>query len=96
MPFHTAYRTVPRLSNTVPYRLALLIFSLYRLVPRRDGTVRYGIGTAYRQSLNGILISRYWNDEISRNKTNNIVSTAWTQETLKITVSSAGINGIME
>jgi hypothetical protein len=50
-PFDTAYRTVPRLNNTVPYRLALLLFFLYRLVSGRDGTVRYGIGTAYRQSL---------------------------------------------
>lgn len=56
-PFNPAYRTVPRLNNTVPYRLALLVFFLYRLVPRRYGTVRYGIDTAYRQSL--IYLSEY-------------------------------------
>ena len=43
--------TVPPLFNTVPYRLALLIFFQYRTVPRRYGTVRYGIYIAYRQSL---------------------------------------------
>ena len=50
-PFYTAYRTVPRLNNTVPYRLALLLYFLYCTVSRRDGTVRCGISTAYRQSL---------------------------------------------
>ncbi|CAF1435509.1 unnamed protein product, partial [Adineta ricciae] len=56
----TAYRTVPWLIHTVPYRgLSIpyrtvppyFFFFLYRTVPGRDGTVRYGAGTAYRRSL---------------------------------------------
>ena len=41
-----SYRTVPRVINTVPSRLALLNFFQYRTV-----SVRYGIIIAYRQSL---------------------------------------------
>jgi len=47
----TAYRTVPQLLHTVPYRTALLIFFQHRTVPVRDGTGRYGISIAHRQSL---------------------------------------------
>ena len=43
--------TVPYRDSTIPYRTVSPYFFFSYTVSSRDETVRYGIGTAYRQSL---------------------------------------------
>ena len=54
IPHTVSYRHV-----SIPYRTVSRYFwlSMYRLVSRRDGSIRYGIGTAYRRSLDRIFFN---------------------------------------
>ena len=96
LPSHTAYRTVPRVINTVPSRLALLNFFQYRTVSVRYGTVRYGIIIAYRQSLRGIELTTQWrlqergnwaNAQSSRKKIPKDFLTRWVRLSSKSKIS---------